>query len=484
MSKTQDAAGIETDARFTHVWEAASSALLRVNDSNYYNGYKIGPHFWWTQIRRSFHLHPLIKRLVNAGYRPRDWQQMLLEWPHISMDDETQIAYTRNEEAGLDFLANGSKRQTRTPIGKYISRHYPHVPDHVRRDWMLLFKPATYAIWESKELIISAIELGPQSCMKSSYGSIPFSTHDNSLLCAWQKDKSVRVDWDSHPYAVYAPEYGWKMAVRLDSGKPDIVMGRALINGKEYVRSYRRGDSEHDYSHTDDKLEAWLNANGYYKSRRWPDGTQVRKLDYPGSTRDAYMMPYLDGDTQTCEVYGDHIEITRSGSFTAGNTDGSLDGGIEPVGSCEDCSARVYEGEDYRWVGRSDDVLVCDSCSEDYRYARGAGGRWSNYREYYTHEDNAVEIDGEWYDTDNLPNNVVYCEDSEYRLREDCVEVEGEWYERDNEDVVQCADGVYRLRADCWESAQGNWYSESEPCVSVDRGDYHPDELQELIDNA
>lgn len=490
MSYANDAAGIAVDTQFESIWNDAYYALRQVNRECAQNEFDGGPRLWWVKLAADFQLHPMIRRLVSMGHRPRDWQLMLLEWPHISVDDEEQIAYTRNEAAGLDYLDNRSKRQTRTPIGKYLTRHYPHVPDHIRRDWMLLFSPAKYEIWDTREGIISGIELGPTSCMKSASGGIPFDRNDNGLLVSWnnagrKQDVKNLVPWHKHPYAVYAPELGWRMAVRLDAGKPDMVMGRALLNGKTYVRSYKRNEASPDgYSYADEKLEAWLGANGYSKERDW-EGRQTLALDHPHG---GLMMPYLDGDVQTASyVYNDKkfLTIESDGDFQCTNTDGTVDNDRETIGDCDRCGETVYEDDEYRiWAGPNEDVLVCSGCSDCYTYVRGMSAYGRGYREYYVRDRDAVEVAGESYDSDNLPDFIVCCEDGEYRKKADCVKIDDEWYDRDSDDIVLCEDSEYRLIDDCWESAQGNWYSNDDPQISVEEGNYHADELQDLIDNA
>jgi hypothetical protein len=59
--------------------------------------------------------------------RPYDWQQLFLEWPHVSQGDRSKIAYTQNEVKGQKDI------QTVTSVGKYLNRHFD-LPDHIIRD--------------------------------------------------------------------------------------------------------------------------------------------------------------------------------------------------------------------------------------------------------------------------------------------------------------------------------------------------------------
>lgn len=480
------------DPAFATIFALGADAIEHVARFARYNN---AQHRWHHELQGMFALHPLIARLVNLGYRPIDWHQLLLEWPHVSVEDETQIAYTRSEENGR------TDRQTRTPIGKYLSRHYPHAPDHMRRDWMLLFQPAHYEIWGTRERIIMGVELGPQSCMKSSFGSIPFTREHNALMLDYMGDPTVQVPWERHPYAVYGPEYGWRIAVRFDKSAPKKVLGRALLNvtgandtvAGVYVRSYALNEGG-SHSPTDNKLEAWLDSQGYQKRYHWPEGLKFRRLLHPKGAD--IMMPYLDGDDRdVCAGDGDYLVKCDEDScdseifYRCDNTNGMVDvmGGRERIGSCEDCGAPVYEDDDERMhVGRDEDSLIGSCCAHHYTYVEGGRRRGSSYNaEYYVHNDNAVCVHGTYYDTENPPDEIVCCEDGEYRRREDCVEIDDEWYDREDDDIVLCADDEYRLRDDCWESAKGNWYSEDEPSIEIETtGTYHADELQELIDNA
>lgn len=480
------------------------------------------PHLWWTHVTSAFKLHPVIKTIVmQYNVCPQDWHLLMLEWPHVSVDDDSQLAYTRTEIAGQDFSENGSARQTKTSIGKYVARHWPHVPDHIRRDWVGTFSPSNFEIWEGTENIIAGIELGPQSCMKSSYEGIPFSRHDNERLLAYRAGTRPKEDvyWESHPYAVYQPQYGWAMAVRLDKGKPDIVMGRALVQlgDKKFVRSYKRGDSDSDYSHTDEKLEHWLTSQGFSKTHGW-EGYKFAKIEHPDS---GYTAPYLDGNVQRAVDMGSHFCIDDDGDYQCDNTDGTItynEDDRDAIGDCDRCGCTVYEDEDDRlWAGIDEDTLVCGNCARHYTYVTGAGDSRHGRRdvEYYVRDNRAVSVDGNEYDKDNLPSyiyaladgshahedNCVLCIDDEYRLldatvcdedgdyhevgSDDIVKISDCYYKKDSDDIVQPEDDPdkWHAKADCWESVSGKWFTDEQPQIELE-GTYAASELQDMIDNA
>lgn len=499
------------DHSFCDTFWLARAAVHEVNRRKYDNerGYFTGPRHWHLELQSRYDLHPIVVKIIKLGVRPVNWQLLLLEWPHVSTDDETQIAYTRDDRKGVDNV------QTRTSLGKYVSRHWPHIADHIRRDWVGTFGNHKYAIWDTKEEIIAGVELGPRSCMKSGYGSIPFKSSDNYELCEWfAGDKARKVRWDHHPYAVYAPALGWRMAVRLDPGKPDIVMGRALlhIEDKIWVRSYKRETAGDDAcSGTDERLETWLRDQGYRKSSEWRLGTRFARVEHPdGGT----LMPYIDGNNRDVEV-GHGTVTLEDGGATCDNTDGTVDE-KEVYGTCEDCNADVLEDDDDRiWTGPNEERLVGGCCSQGYTHVCGAGHR-GGVRHYYVEEGNAVDVDGTDYDRENLPETVCELADGEYALREDCVccydgemrlpddcvccetddewyeatdedivEIDGKWYRTDDDDVTECADDVYRLKSDCWEDAHTNdWYPNSVALVNLSDGDYHPDTLRNLANSA
>jgi hypothetical protein len=496
---------MEKDYALRGIWSDALHAMYKVNSYSWETA-SYGPRKWHLDIQNRYLLHPLIGRILfNDFVRPHNWQQLLLEWPHVSDDDEMMIAYTRDEKAGLDFIYNGSRRQTKTSIGKYLSRHWPHVPDHVRRDWAGRMSASKYEIWETMEGIISGVELGPQSCMKSSYGSIPFKSHNREALVEYRAGTLPHssVPWSRHPYIVYAPRYGWRMAVRIDAGKPDIVMGRCLINvtDNSYVRSYKRGESDTDYSHTDEKLEAWLEGEGYSHSSGW-GGHKLDRCEHPSG--DGLMLPYLDGREQRAEVVHDSLCIAPHGQLDGSNTNGL--GGVEheSIGTCDRCNSEVYEDDDERlWVGADEDVLVCGCCADRYTNVLGrCESSRTGRRSYFVRDMNVVHVDGIDYDEDNLPHYIrtlhddtlchenfcVYLEEegAHYLTDDtDIVAVDDDWYLKDSDTVTYCADGEYRLRDECWQDAESDkWYSNDVDAVEIEDKKYHPNTVKQWLTDA
>lgn len=403
---------------------------------------------WHGREQRKYNLHPAVVKALESDHRPYDWHLLTLEWPHVS-EDSTRLAYTRDDRAGE------ADRQTVTTVGKYLTRHFRDMPDHEVRNLVAL-----YAAGESCKFVYTMAEMihhimrGPTSCI----GGRPFE-----VCCA---DGERR-----HPYQVYDPKYGWHMAVRIEN---DNTVGRALCmsdgDSKYFVRSYRKTDG---YSPPDERLEAWLESQGYTKHHCWESDT---RLAYYEVNSGEILAPYLDGGNQYVDVCGNHLEISSSGEYECSNTSGIVQDSNGD--DCADCGDRIREGDGY-WVGRYEDSHVCEGCCENsYYYAYGRNGN-----QYYVHDNNMARVGDEFYDTDYLSDNdIITLENGEYAFMDDCVEINGDWYEQDDSRVVRCEDDdeYYLEDEGCWQCEEsGNWYSDSVDYVEVDDKKYHPDHAPE-----
>ena len=441
---------MQVDKQFENVFYEARHIVVRYR-------------YWFRKLTAQYDLHPVVEMIISKGIRPAQWQRLLLEWPHISTEDEEQIAYTRDEKKGEANV------QTRTSIGKYLARHWPHVPDHIRRDWAGTYSADKFAIWDTKEQIICGIETGPRSCMKSENGNIPFTSTDNQKLMCYLEGTvgAETVRWNKHPYAVYAPELGWRMAVRTNPNEKNVVLGRAIVHEptKCFVRTYARNESGGSYSSSDEKLAYWLTQEGYEDRDSWPNGVKFARLEHPDG---GLMMPYLDGSNQRVEIERDYIVKTRSG-IECSKTDGSISEG-DP---CEDCGD--YMDDDERvCVGRGEDRVVCENCcTNNYTFVRGRGGRWGNYREYYVDNDSAVsDGNGTYYDAENLPESVVMGYDGDVLDIDEAVCVDGDYLHCDDERVVLRSDDEYAWRDNCWEDADGKWHDNGVESVETPDGTF------------
>ena len=417
---------------------------------------------WFIQTRRRHALHPAVYDMMGV-YRPDDWQQLLLEWPHRSVTDTNRLAYNRDEKSAM-HNDDCDIKAVITTIGKYLRRHFSHAPDDMIRDIA-----AQYTYGGGIELVtdldamIKAVINGPSSCMSKSF----------DILC----DDNI----ERHPYAVYDPSLGWGMVIRSDPH--DGVLGRCLVwhdkdnDEKMFVRSYKRERGEHSHSGADEAIETWLKQNGYDKRRCWPDGTPI--MEYRLRRDDGWLMPYIDGGTQNVSS-GRHFCIDCDGDIDANNTDGRAH---EKGDTCTNCGAR-YDREDVGgYVGAYEDEHVCQSCiDDDYTYVYGRRGN-----QYYVPNGDAIEVDGEYYHDSYLSdNNIVELHDGEYAHIDNAVYIQSEdaYYHVDDDDICYAEDTrEYDIKDNCWQCTEsGNWYTDDEDYVEIDGDKYHPDNAPETED--
>ena len=472
----------------------------------------------WRQMALSKHLHPVVDSILRA-YRPLDWQQLLLEWPYISDKDPTKLAYTPSEAYWI------ADRQVVTSIGKYLNRHWPHVADHIRRDFVAAYSCDEMQIKRTVEGIITGIELGARSCMQSRYGTIPFGEHHYEHMLRWLRgEDSDTPDWHLHPYIVYKPEYGWGMATRV---KDNVVLGRGLVLDTEidgekvkgFVRTYSRRSDEESSSGDDNILAEWLKLQGFEKWGSWPNGAKIAKLPHPTKAYTySFFTPYIDGGHHRVSEAEDHLFIDEDGIICCDNTDGGQENDDAPeyIGSCSCCGDAVRDDdENHIWAGYHEEDLVCGSCDDEYVYVYSSRGR------YYLHRDNVESIvgdsyngrpidpdyapdwarqahDGQWYHEDDVyyvdsegeyypADEVQVLTDGTIVLAEDAWQCEGsgDWYGPDDEDDKVEYDGKTYHRDNCWQcEGSEEWYPDSVEPVELDDKLYHPDYLRAKLDEV
>ena len=410
---------------------------------------------WFKQQHNRHCMHPAVNKMFDL-YKPDNWARVILEWPHKSLSDPNRLAYTRDERSAM-YEGNSDKKALVTSIGKYLVRHWPDVPADLIRD---LVAEHTYGgtieVTDNLKRMVRVVSGGPRSCMSNNF----------DIRC---EDGVER-----HPYAVYAPDLGWSMAVRTEG---DEVLGRCLIwsdpdqaDNKGYVRSYKRERNEHSHSGADEAIEAYLRDLGYCKWRAWPDGTPISKIELSNG---GYLMPYVDGSTQQVDHDGSIFVIQCDGQLSADSTSGKT---ASHEHTCEDCGDGFDDGDGY-WAGRNEDHHICSSCcDQSYTYAYSRRGN-----QYYIDSDNTVNVGDEYYDVDYLSdNNIVELHDGEYEHTDNVTYIESEdaYYRDDDEDICRAEDtDRYELTEDCWQCEEsGNWYTDDcEDYVMVDDHKYHAD---------
>lgn len=404
---------------------------------------------WHRNLQARNKMHPVVIKAIELA-RPDNWQQLLLEWPHVSEADSQRLAYTRDERAG-----RGDK-QTVTSVAKYLRSRFSTLPDHAVRDLAALVSTQGCFMVDDLEKMVYHKQRGPYSCMQ------------------WEN-----VEPEDHPYNVYDPGHGWKMAVRQEGGE---TIGNCLVmdrDGRKYfVRSYLKDVGR--YSHSDLVLEAWLTDQGFKKRSEW-QGERMTFISYRGSDG-GFFAPYIDGDCKTVEVRhrdgSDYLLITDNGEYTCDNTDGTAEytNNVE----CNDCGARMSEDEGYT-VGYHGDTTVCSCCHDGYRTVIGRAGD-----EYDVPDDDAVYVASrdQWYHSDYLDRNDIVClENGEYEDEGNAVCIDGEWYHVDDERIILAEDtGEYAMIDDCWTCAESNnWYTnDCTDYVEHDGMRYHADHAPEI----
>jgi len=428
-------------------WGGEPIATRRL-DGGYDYSRSVPAREWHRREQNSYPMHPAVTKAVKMA-RPDDWQRLLLEWPHVptTITDKGRVAYTQSEAKGERDL------QTVTSLGKYLRSHFTMLPDHAIRDIVASVTATGMKFVHTTAEMLYHLHRGPGSCM------------------VWGDS-----DPDNHPYRTYDPKYGWHMCVHVED---DDTIGRALCNKdgdeKFYVRTYRKTSG---YSSNDEQMEQWLAEQGYKKRDGW-GGCFLAYLD--GINGCSFLAPYIDGADQKVDVKypaGDTVlVISDDGEYECCNTDGTYDDA--DMTSCESCSDRIREGDGY-WVGRHEDTIVCNYCLDEYyRNAYGRGGH-----QYYVHQDYAVYVSSqdEYYHEDFLgDNNIVLLENGEYEHEDNATQINGDWYHVDDDDIVLLENGERALRDESYECAEdGKWYSrDDEPPVEVDGETYHPDNAPE-----
>ena len=452
---------------------AAADAWLKCQDANERDKLKaeVYKHDYLWSLVEKHRVHPCVAQLLER-HRPVDAMAMVLEWPHVAETDPSRLAYTRNLEHGQQ------DRQTVTSIGTYLKRHWPDLPDHVLRDAQAAFTPDRCEIGEGIEYLICAAELGPRSCMQSTGGNLPFEEEDHDQLKLWLTDSSEQVAWEKHPYAVYRPEYGWKMAVRYSGGQLD---GRCLLlddgHRKVFVRSYARGENERSY--TDHKLETWLTAQGYEKRNCWPEEVKLAVLDHPDRCG-MHLLPYIDGQgdqDRKLSLKEGYFEIdSDSGNYLCDNTDGTAT--VSELERCEDCNC-LEDSEET--CALADGRCVCRECYGNYIWADSADGRqqaptgnvtavYSSYSAYRRGIELSYVVD------DNPPDDYIHIDAQGVYATLDAAVccTDGDWHFHDDPDVVRlrteypCTGKSYSMVQDAWMDSSGSWYSNSKPWVKVE----------------
>jgi hypothetical protein len=398
---------------------------------------------WHNTAQSKFKLHPAVIDCMHIS-SPKNIRNLLIEYPHKSSDGK-QIAYYQNEEKGYKGIATTGK------IGKFLTRHFPTIKDTIIRDIVAVYT-VEISIVDSMDEMLNVIINGPGSCMAND-------------------------DFPIHPYKVYDPVYGWKMAVRTSSDGE--ITGRALINEDTFVRCYAKSVSGNVYaSGADNMLESWLLANGFKKINTWKN-KKIKKIEH----RCRIVAPYLDGNDDELDDCGEYFTIVPDGEYKCDSTGGFAD----DTNSCRcaDCGCRMSE-DDGHYISDWHDGSVCDDCIQEYTYIHETrvNGRYKGG--FYVPNCEAIEtVEGESYPADCFTDyNIVELHDGRYTELDNAVfdEDSGEYYHTDEiGDSIEYCEDDNCYHSEYWECiVSNNYYSDNEEYKLNSDGDkVHPDHFTE-----
>ena len=407
---------------------------------------------------RKIATHKNVVKALEIFGAPANMHQLVLEIPQVSVDG-VRVAYARNDQKREAHFADDSdqnKHLTVTTLAKYVTRHWPHVKSDQIRNFCESVT-GTYGMAETMDEMLAIMDnTSATSCM-TAHDSEDEIDEDDPPEGAW--------GCGSHPYNVYDPKFGWRLAYAKLGDK---FVGRALVNVecKKFVRTYGKEQSD-GYTGAHAGLHGWLESQGFDYDDEWPEGVKFAKIPRRGK----HLAPYLDPggervrDSETSRNVkdcGSYMERCDEGEYKWDNTDGEPDeSGVERE-TCGDCGSR-FDSDDLHHLSGLE-RSVCQGCLEDnYTYAVGRHGDGS-----YIPDEFAIYVDGESYDTRYLSDNdIVELHDGEYCSLEDAVWVEStsEYYRtrevaynpRNSGIVVPVGDN-YELREDCeWCVHNDRW---------------------------
>ena len=317
-------------------------------------------------------MHPVIARVLEA-HTPKDAQTLHNEDPQIS-NDGVRVAYK---------LKNHPLRQVTTP-GRYLKRHFPNLTDNLIRDF------TTHEVFHWTEDFITPVIEGPQSCMST-------------------------ITTDPHPYAVYTPENGWRMAVAMQNGK---YTGRALVHGTTFVRSYSNAVQD-GRNQTHHPLEAWLASQGIEKKHGYPEGSKLLAIPHGGED---CIVPYIDGLTDRVTLEDNFLILSQATGVQASSQDGWVT--LAPSSStCDQCGDPTLEDDLYQVCDsqQEENLQICRSCRNNhYTYAIGRGGE-----SCWIHVDDTTGIGGVDYVNTFIEENGFVSVNGDYFSPDDVTYVEG-----------------------------------------------------------
>lgn len=490
MDKTPEELLAASHAAF----EAAKKAItLSCLDPN-----NLSANTIWLRLVRDHPLHPAVQTMLER-YPLDNPAALIRQWPYKSKSDPLKLAYSPTEKH-----LEADRQIVVAKVSGYIKGHWPNVPDHIIRDIVSPHvSPDVCVIWTTAEQIVASVELGPRSCMKSTYGNIPFNRFDREALEAWfdagqpdhHDERHQNVRWDNHPYSCYCPEFGWAAAVRFSPSAPKTILARAVVHlpSTTFVRSFgRNADTpEERFGVPDNALEAWLKSEGFNHVSEWKPGLKLARIDHPsGGESDTgdFLAPYIDGDVDCVRTTSETLVLTADTSeahYKCNRTDGraSAERGDDDLVSCDHCGEHTPVDDTYQ-VDRYGETTVCPDCyhSDFVRVTTSYNHEYAILYEDARPIINAQgRLTGAFVDPDNPPDNYCRSDHHEAYIEEDdAYQHEDDWYlEKDgwfdangdwhhNDVAIVTCDGARYAESDCWMCAgTGLWYPNDDICIGA-----------------
>lgn len=313
-------------------------------------------------------MHPVIAKVLEA-HTPKDAELLKLEDPKTAKDG-VRVAYK---------LKNHPIRQV-TTSGRYIKRHFPDLSDNTIRAF------TTHETFHFIEDFITPVIEGPQSCMST-------------------------ITLDPHPYAVFVPENGWRMAVAMQNGK---YSGRALVHGTTFVRSYSNAVQD-GKTQTHHPLEAWLASQNIEKKHGYPEGSKLLAIPH----ENGYIVPYIDGSTDCVTLEDNFLVLSQATGVQAT----SQDGWVTLVSTtCDQCGDPTLEDDLYQVCDsqQEETVQVCRFCQNNhFTRAIGRGGE-----SCWIHVDDTTEIGGVDYVSEFIEDNGFVNVNGDYFSQDEATFVD------------------------------------------------------------
>lgn len=350
---------------------------------------------WRERERQRFASGEYIKPFWIASYDLIEPQNHFL---HIAKKDPSRLAYTKDEQNGLQDL------QSVLSIETYLERFFPNLKQEFRNNIKTLHLQE-YLNFEALEFIKEPEQIA----------AIYMKCHDESTNGGFRMASCMTYSKNHfglgyHPCEVYGGESDLSLAIVRDDNQN--ILARAIVwqERKKYARAY--GTPVYDSARFADLLQ----KIGY--SRSDMIGAKINKI-YIKDQGD-YLLPYLDccqfvaSNGKFFEIVSDVSEAEFIGNMTSG-----MAGEIEPDDEgfyCDRCEEHCT-GEPFTvFIGRNTRRSWCEDC---LNYS----GFYCDYVGAHISNDCASEVDGklvaEWY----AENEAQYCNYSETYTFRDCVSV-------------------------------------------------------------